>query len=245
VADAFNRLTVIEEVDQGDDGILRRLANPQIAPVKPPVAATEIAPAPPVPAWSRIAPLPEPVPPQPLVPSRPDVEPPSVLSPVEHFQKSGGLLRGRLVHRLLQLLPDIVPGQRAASARRFFAQAAPDWSAQQIDALIKEVFSILDHPDFAPLFGPNSQAEVPIAGTVGDFAVSGQIDRLVVTNHEILIVDYKSNRNPPLDKTQVPVAYLGQMSTYRTALAEVFPDHQIRCALLWTEGPRLMPLPDL
>lgn len=121
---------------------------------------------------------------------------------------------------------------------------APEWGAQQSKDLINEVLGILDHSDFAPLFGPDSQAEVPIAGVVGEFAISGQIDRLVVTDHEILIIDYKTNRNPPEDEADVPAAYLGQMSLYKAALAEIFPDHQIRCALLWTEGPRLMPLTD-
>jgi ATP-dependent helicase/nuclease subunit A len=34
------------------------------------------------------------------------------------------------------------------------------------------------------------------------------------------------------------------MALYRAALAKIFPAKRIACALVWTEGPRLMRLPD-
>ncbi len=244
VADAFDRLPGVDDIDRGDEGIVRRLSNPQTAALKPPVESTEMRPLSLLPSWADVAPAPEPEPPQPLAPSQPDVEAPPVMSPIGYTAESGGLMRGRTAHRLLQLLPDVAPEQREESARRYMTHVAPEWGAQQSKDLINEVLGILGHSDFAPLFGPDSQAEVPIAGVVGEFAISGQIDRLVVTDHEILIIDYKTNRNPPEDEAHVPAAYLGQMSLYKAALAEIFPDHQIRCALLWTEGPRLMPLTD-
>jgi len=244
-ADAFDRLSGVEEIDQGEYGVRHRLTNPQTAPVKTAIEVAEAVPVPPVPSWAGHVPSPEPVPPRPLAPSQPDTDPPPVLGPADHAPESGGLVRGRLAHRLLQLLPDIAPDQRLTSAQRFFAQAAPDWGARQSEVLIDEVFAILDHPDFAPLFGANSQAEVPIAGMVGEFAISGQIDRLVVSDHKVLIVDYKTNRAPPVREADIPTAYRSQMATYRAALAEIFPSHQIHCALLWTEGPSLMPLTDL
>ena len=71
------------------------------------------------------------------------------------------------------------------------------------------------------------------------------LDRIVVSDDEVLIVDYKTNRQPPADESHVSAAYLGQMATYKAALAEVFPGRRVRCALLRTEGPRLMPLTDL
>jgi ATP-dependent helicase/nuclease subunit A len=33
------------------------------------------------------------------------------------------------------------------------------------------------------------------------------------------------------------------MALYRAALSKIFPGRRIACALVWTEGPRLMPLP--
>jgi ATP-dependent helicase/nuclease subunit A len=33
------------------------------------------------------------------------------------------------------------------------------------------------------------------------------------------------------------------MAAYRAILGEIHPDREIACALLWTDGPRLMELP--
>jgi ATP-dependent helicase/nuclease subunit A len=32
------------------------------------------------------------------------------------------------------------------------------------------------------------------------------------------------------------------MAAYAALLRQIYPDRRVRCALLWTEGPRLMPL---
>jgi ATP-dependent helicase/nuclease subunit A len=105
----------------------------------------------------------------------------------------------------------------------------------------------LNHPEFAALFGPDSQAEVPLVGLVPGStgtgrAVSAQIDRLVVAEDRVLIVDYKTLRPPPATEDEVAPAYLRQLAAYRAALAQIYPGREIRCALLWTEGPRLMPI---
>jgi ATP-dependent helicase/nuclease subunit A len=107
--------------------------------------------------------------------------------------------------------------------------------------------TVLSHPDFTALFGPGSRAEVPLVGLIAGaagkgYAVSAQIDRLVVTEDHVLIVDYKTLRPPPATEEQVPPLYLRQMAIYQAALARIYPRHEICCALLWTEGPQLMPI---
>ena len=73
-------------------------------------------------------------------------------------------------------------------------------------------------------------------------ALSGQIDRLLVTAHEVLLVDFKTNRPAPRTPAETPEPYLRQMAAYRQALGKIYPDKSIRSALVWTEGPRLMEL---
>jgi ATP-dependent helicase/nuclease subunit A len=108
-----------------------------------------------------------------------------------------------------------------------------------------ETLRLLAEPGFAGLFGPGSRAEAPIVGELGDGRViSGQIDRLLVTPSEVLIVDYKTNRPAPATAAETAQPYLRQMAAYRTALGKIYPGKTIRCALLWTESPRLMALPD-
>ena len=73
--------------------------------------------------------------------------------------------------------------------------------------------------------------------------MSGQIDRLLVTESEVLIVDFKTNRPPSKSLADIPPAYVRQLAAYRAALAEIYPHHTIRAALLWTYGPAMMEVP--
>jgi ATP-dependent helicase/nuclease subunit A len=114
--------------------------------------------------------------------------------------------------------------------------------ADEQRSLADEMRRILEAPQLAGLFGPNSRAEVPLAGAIGNQAVFGQIDRLAISDAEVLIVDYKSDREPPAEPDGVPIAYVRQMAAYRALLREIYPGRTIRCALLWTAGPHLMML---
>ena len=198
-----------------------------------------------LPDWTQTPPPPEAVPPRPLAPSRPSGEEPPVRSPLGP-DEGRRFKRGRLVHRLLQSLPDLAPDARAAAAARFVASPAHDLSAEERAEIAAVTLSVLDDPAFAALFGPDSRAEVPIVGLIdsrdGPQTISGQIDRLVVGADSVLVVDYKTNRPAPQDEAAVAPVYLRQMAAYHAVLSEIYPDRRIDCALLWTDGPHLMQL---
>jgi ATP-dependent helicase/nuclease subunit A len=151
--------------------------------------------------------------------------------------------RGTLTHQLLQFLPGITQAARLESANAFLASFAQDLSESVRSSIAQETLSILSHPDFAPLFGPGSLAEVPVSGLLSDGRIiSGQIDRLLITDTDILIIDYKTNRPPPQSMADVPSAYRRQLEAYADALRQIYPGRRIKGALLWTDGPLLMPL---
>jgi ATP-dependent helicase/nuclease subunit A len=155
------------------------------------------------------------------------------------------LERGRLVHRLMQSLPDIPPGERVAAAWRYVERAGAAFGGDERDRLVTAVLRLLEDTRFAPLFAAGSRAEVPIVGRLHrpgrpDVLVSGQIDRLVVTPHEVLIADYKTNAAVPARVEVTPRAYIEQLALYRAVLGRVYPGRTVRAALVWTEGPELM-----
>jgi ATP-dependent helicase/nuclease subunit A len=153
------------------------------------------------------------------------------------------LARGRIVHRLLQALPAIAPERRAEAARQYLAREEGDLSAERA-VIAAEVLAVLDDPRFAPLFAPDSRAEVPIVGRLpGGAEVSGQVDRLAVTAEAVLIADYKTNRPAPHRLENVPQAYVRQLALYRAVLGVLYPGRGVRAALVWTEGPALMEVP--
>jgi ATP-dependent helicase/nuclease subunit A len=161
-------------------------------------------------------------------------------------ERDKALARGVLVHRLLQSLPETPQATRAEAARRYLARSPAGFSAEERERMFDEIRRLLDDPRFAPLFLPGSRAEVPIVGRLkdGTLAVSGQIDRLAVTGDSVLIADYKTNRPAPRRLADVPQAYVAQLALYRAVLAQLYPDKRIRAALVWTDVPELMEIPD-
>jgi len=157
-------------------------------------------------------------------------------------------LRGKILHRLLELLPEIAPTARGEAASRLLEAYRRDFEAGEIEEMRAEAFRVLDDPRFAEVFAPGALAEAAIGGRASGFgreiSLSGQIDRLAVSEDRILIVDYKTNRPPPTRLEDVPVSYLAQMAAYRGLLQEIYPGRKIEAALLWTYDARLMPLPD-
>jgi ATP-dependent helicase/nuclease subunit A len=230
---------------EGWQGEALRLTAPQTAEPKPREARAALAidVSEPPPAWF-ITPAPAERPgSRPLAPSRPEGEEPPVRTPLgadDGFRYK----RGRIIHRLLELLPAAPSARREKACRQFLSRTVHGLTAEAQDEIAREVFRVLEHPEFAPLFGPDSEAEVPLVGEVagrdGPFVLSGQIDRLVVTPERILVLDYKTNRPPPTREEDVPEIYLRQMAAYRAALTGAYPGRPVECALLWTDGPSLM-----
>jgi ATP-dependent helicase/nuclease subunit A len=159
----------------------------------------------------------------------------------------GRFRRGDLVHRLLQQLPDVAPEGRWEAAERMLGRER-DLTPDQRAEIAAAAFGVLQDDRFAEVFGPGSRAEVALAGGAPDLPaglkVSGRIDRLVVTPSRVLVADYKSNRPSPDRVEDADEAYLVQMSVYVAVLRAIFPGRTIEAALVWTDGPKLMVLPD-
>ena len=235
-------------------GPVLRLHSGQTVPVKGPAAGAVIAMAG-LPAWAGaspdwrpLAPPAEELPPRPLAPSRPDD---AEMGPVPHASsplaaRAGvdfGRRRGQLLHALLQHLPALPRPGRHDAARKFLARPGHYLTSGQVDALAGETIDILEHPDIAPLFGPDSRAEVPLTGLIGGAVIGGLVDRLAVLPDRVLVADYKTNRAPPAALEDTPVLYLRQMAAYRAVLGEIFPGRAIACALIWTRDPKIAWLP--
>ncbi|NQU58952.1 MAG: PD-(D/E)XK nuclease family protein, partial [Rhodospirillales bacterium] len=197
-----------------------------------------------LPEWALQTPHPEPEPTSPLSPSRLlEDDAPPVRSPFDG-DDGARFKRGTLIHRLLESLPSISPGKQATAAAKFLSRPVHALDSDQQTAILGEVMAVLENPDFAALFGPGSMAEVPISGTLGGHTVSARIDRLAIGDELITIIDYKTNRPPPETAAAVAPPYLRQMALYRSLLRQIYPGRPVTCILAWTDGPRLMPLPD-
>jgi len=149
--------------------------------------------------------------------------------------------RGRLVHALLQHLPDLPAAERAGAGTAWLARQGLGLAMEV--GVLTEALAILDHPQLAEAFGPASLAEAPIVGRLGERMLSGQVDRLLVTQDRVVVLDYKTNRPPPASAEQVAPLYLRQMAAYRALLRQTFPGRPVEAWLVWTYAARPMPLP--
>ena len=153
---------------------------------------------------------------------------------------------GRIIHLLLELLPDVDPDLRQATAVRL-VQNHPD--AGLIDdptVLVDEALQTLIIPTLSWVF-EDGLVEIPISATLpslGGERIFGVIDRLIITDKDVIAIDYKSNRIVPETPNQTPDGLVRQMSAYRDALYQIYPSHQIRTFLLWTKTGTLTELPN-
>lgn len=155
------------------------------------------------------------------------------------------LLRGSAIHTLLQRLPGLDDADRRELARKWLMQTFPQ-AAEDHAAWIAEAMAVIEHPDLRGFFGPEARAEVPLAGFVetrsGQHAVSGQIDRLVISGERVRIVDFKTDRRFPAGADHVDPAHVTQLALYRRLVGRATGLDDIRAFLVWTAGPAILEL---
>jgi ATP-dependent helicase/nuclease subunit A len=222
------------EAYRGADGLIRRKGI-QSEPLPPSDAAGREAPSlAAVPAWAAMMP--------PRESTGRDWINPSRLARKVTAAPAAAMEQGRALHRLFQLLPDMPADRRAEAARHLLERRAI--VGDKARRLAERVIAIIEHPDYAAWFGSSGLAEIPLMAELGEAGLlAGQVDRLVVTEKEVLILDYKSDRSPPAALASVPQAYIAQLAAYRSALVRMFPHKSVTAALLWTEIPHLMVIP--
>lgn len=243
----------------GKDGVMEENVAGQSGPVhffrkvaaatspSPSAPAAAAPPAKPEPGWLR-RPLPPGSSAAPLSPSRAIEPEPSSGAPPSP-KRAAAIARGVLIHRLLQSLPEIAPRQRAAAAQDYLARHAPKLDAEARQKIVSETVAVLNDLRFADLFVPGSFAEAPVVGRLvreglPPRPVSGQVDRLAITPDSVLIADYKTNRPAPRRLDQVPRRYIAQLALYRAALTQLYPGRLVRAALVFTDGPCLIEVPE-
>lgn len=212
-----------------------------LAPLSPAAARAPEA-APEMPPWlDRPAPE-EPRPPRPLAPSGLG-ETEGSDPPLPANVSTAAARRGVLIHGLLERLPAVLPNERESRAAAWLARQAPELPEEDRAEMLARALAVLDSPEFGPLFGPDAIPEVPLAATVAGQVIAGTADRLLITEHRITVLDFKTARRPPGSLEDMPEATLRQMAAYVAALETIYPAREVRAAVLYTQTPQLIALP--
>jgi ATP-dependent helicase/nuclease subunit A len=160
----------------------------------------------------------------------------------EAYEHSARREAGRLSHALLEYLPDLPRARRSEAGLRFLDSRAKTVDTAERAAILHRIIAVLDEPSLAPLFEAGSRAEAPIeaefpgpSGLAVRFA--GRIDRVVISERQAMIADFKSGAPP---RGEAPPDHVAQLALYRAALQLLYPGRAIRAFLVWLEGPRLI-----
>ncbi|MGN6747447.1 MAG: double-strand break repair helicase AddA, partial [Xanthobacteraceae bacterium] len=238
---------LVEESDAGEK-VLRFGPSVGATTAAAPRAAIEKTGKPEMPSWLRqIAPLRSPRP-APLTPSSAFAEEIGRAAIGSAHDRQRALQRGRLVHRLMQSMPDIAPAARKSALEHYLANADRDLSPDERTEIARHVFAILADDRFAEVFAGTSRPEASIVGRIprptGEpLLVVGQVDRLIVTDEAVLVVDYKTDRVVPASIDEVPPAYIAQLALYRAVLMGIYRHKPVRAALIFTAAPVLLDVP--
>ena len=136
---------------------------------------------------------------------------------------------GKIIHKILEFLPDLKI-ENEAERRKFLLnylqeKNLTDAEIEQVISQINDVFAkyadLLNHP--------NSKAEVPIIAKINGKIISGKIDRLIIEENEILIIDFKTGSINDKSKLQ----YQHQMQLYEQAVQKLYPDKKVRSQIIW------------
>jgi ATP-dependent helicase/nuclease subunit A len=205
-----------------------------------PSADTDMASAKPeLPAWVLTPVGPEPRPPRPLAPSAAGEEV-SADAPLSPDIARESARRGVLIHRLLERLPDLPAEEREAKGAAWLDRHGSELDAEARTEILSSAIKVLNHPGFEAIFSPAALPEVPLAATIDGVVVSGTVDRLLVREDAVTVVDFKTTRRPPDSADAISVPILRQMAAYVAALETIYPGRAVRAAILYTQTPILL-----
>ena len=155
-----------------------------------------------------------------------------------------GRLHGILVHRMLELLSS----KENPDPQAIVSQLGLQITTTELEHCWQEAQQIRQHPSMQAFFDPANfiQAfnEVPILYRQEDTTVHGVIDRLLETETEVLVIDYKTHRHATMDNLpQLAEPYFEQLDYYRRGVQQLWPSLPVRALLLFTACAGIVELP--
>ena len=63
---------------------------------------------------------------------------------------------------------------------------------------------------------------------------------MIIKNFEIIIIDYKSDINPPENQFEIAESYKDQLNFYKETGKKIYPKKDMITMILWLENGNLM-----
>ncbi len=150
--------------------------------------------------------------------------------------------RGIAIHRMLELLCE---GKTLTEIKQ---QLQTELSIDTLNysEWIAIAQSNFKHPDLQHIFNPANATcfnECPVYFNHHSQAAFGIIDRVIVDNNRVILIDYKTHQHAQPDTLQqLAENYHPQMTMYSSACQQLWPDKTVEAFLLFTECVSLWPI---
>ena len=148
-------------------------------------------------------------------------------------------VRGQVIHRLLDLMTRTPQLSDNGARQHVAAEFQCRIGEPAFDAWYDEATRVIRHPDFLSLFDPaqyqTAYNEVALVYEHDHCVVHGVVDRVVVSDDEVVLVDYKTHRTAhPENLLAFAELYREQMQRYAEGLRRAWPTRAVRSLLLFT-----------
>ncbi|MBL4762441.1 MAG: UvrD-helicase domain-containing protein, partial [Gammaproteobacteria bacterium] len=156
-----------------------------------------------------------------------------------------GQLRGIVIHRCLQLLTDPTD----VPADQLIKQLATEQNISAADARLEtwlnEAQALVKTEKLQHLFNSDHYThaynEMPLSYAQDDTHIQGFIDRLIIKDDLVSIIDYKTHQVTEAETLQSLTAhYRPQMAYYQTGIEKLWPGKKVRSYLLFTHAQELI-----
>ena len=147
------------------------------------------------------------------------------------------LRRGVVMHRMLERLAGSQARNAAEDALR--RELGDRLEAGEFDSWWREACRLVDQDPFRDYFDParyyEARNEMPILYRDGTQDVYGVIDRLIIRENEIVLIDYKTHARATTENMeQLAEGFREQMQMYAEGVRRLWPEKKLRTLLFFT-----------
>lgn len=168
-----------------------------------------------------------------------------------HPAASGHLAVGDVIHSILESVatssvpPDPESLEREARRLLSLQALADDQQETAAETVIKQLAGLRRSPAWDVILPqPDSFAELPVLFNYDGVWHSGRLDRVILTEHEARIYDYKTFPADPADLPRLSREFYDyQLRFYAAACRDLFPNREVSTWLVFTDLPEIVRCP--
>ena len=155
-----------------------------------------------------------------------------------------GTQRGIILHRALDLLSRQPPWSKQQTLQSLCHEHQLPGDHELIATAMTEASALINDTDFSELFSSNPTTralnECALSYKTDKEQVTGIIDRLLISDTEIMIIDYKTHRVETSKIPELVKQYTSQMQYYAEGARRAWPGRKITAMLVFTHCRKMV-----